>query len=145
MGEVVGGRVPGWFRLLSVLALVWSLFGVAMYLMHVGLFGDPTGGLSEAERALAESTPTWVTGAFAVATFAAALGTLGLVLLRRWARLLLLISLAAVIVQEGWILFMSDAREVHGLSAVAMPLLITLVGVLLVWLASSGIRRGWLR
>lgn len=144
MNGTMRTRAPVWFRLLSVLALLWSLLGIAMYLLHVGLLGDPTAGLSEAERSLAASTPWWVTSAFAVATFAAGLGSLGLLLARRWARPLLVLSLVAVVVQETWIVFMSDAREVHGLTGIALPALVTLIAVLLVWLANIGVRRGWL-
>ena len=34
MSELVGARPPGWFRLLSILAPVWNLIGVAMYLQE---------------------------------------------------------------------------------------------------------------
>ena len=145
MNGVIGPRPPAWFRLLSVLALLWSLIGVGMYLLHVGVFGDPTANLSEAERQLAADTPVWVTAAFAIATFAAAIGSLGLILLKRWARPLLVLSLVAVLIQDAWVIFMSDAREVHGLAGIAMPALVILAGVLLVWLATAGVKRGWLR
>ncbi len=144
MNGVIGARPPAWFRLLSVLGLLWSLIGVAMYLQKVGMFGDPLAGMPDAERALAESVPGWVTGAFAIAVFAGALGSLGLVVLKRWARPLLILSLLAILVQEAWIIFMSGAREVHGIMAIAMPALITLIAILLVWLAGTGVRRGWL-
>lgn len=145
MNSVIGPHPPAWFRLLSILALLWSLIGVAMYLMHVGIFGDPAANLSEAERRLAADTPVWVTSAFAIATFAAALGSLGLVLLKRWARPLLVLSLVAVLIQDLWVIFMSDAREVHGLAGIALPALVILAAVLLVWLATIGVKRGWLR
>lgn len=142
MNDAIAGPVPAWFRILSILGLLWTLFGVVMYLMHVGVI--PSRELNEAERALEASAPVWVIAAFAVAVFAGALGTLGLVLLRRWAKPLLVLSLVAVLLQEGWTLFVSNAREVLGASAVAMPLLIILAAILLVWLANAGIRRGWL-
>ena len=141
----VGPHPPSWFRLLSVLALLWSLIGVGMYLLHVGVFGDPGANLNEAERRLAAETPVWVTSAFAIATFAAALGSLGLILLKRWARPLLVLSLVAVHIQDAWIIFMSDAREVHGLAGIAMPVLVILAAVLLAGLATAGVKRGWLR
>ena len=143
MNDAIGGRVPAWFRILSILALLWTLFGVALSLVHVGII--PSGEMNEAQRALKASVPAYVTAAFAVAVFAGALGTLGLVLLRRWAKPLLVLALVAVLLQEGWTIFVSDAREVHGMAGIALPLLIVLVSILLVWLANAGIRRGWLR
>lgn len=145
MDMVTGSRPPGWFRLLALLALLWNLIGVAMYLQSVGLFGDPLAGLDEAERTLAASVPGWVIGIFALAVFSGLLGALGLVLGRSWSKPLLVVSLVALLVQSGWIVLISDAREVHGLAGIAMPALLVLVGLLLVWLAQGGVRRGWLR
>ena len=99
MGNVIGARVPGWFRLLSLLGLLWNAFGVYKYLQSVGMLGDPLAGLDEAHRALAESVPAWVTGAFAVAVFAGLVGSLVMVAGKRLASPLLLLSLLAVIVQ----------------------------------------------
>jgi hypothetical protein len=145
MNDVIRAQVPGWFRLLSVLGLAWNAFGVYMYLMKVGMFGDPLAGLDPAHVALAQSVPAWVVGAFAIAVFAGLLGTLALVVLSRWATALLILSLLAVLVQCGWILGMSDARAVEGNMALMMPAVVTLVAILLVWLANFGARKGWLR
>ena len=145
MNDVIGTNVPGWFRLLSVLGLAWNGFGVYMYLMKVGLFGDPLAGLDPAHVALAQSVPAWVVGAFAIAVFVGLLGALALVVLSRWAKPLLILSLLAVLVQCGWIIGMSDARAVEGNMAFMMPAVVTLVAVLLVWLAGYGNRKGWLR
>jgi hypothetical protein len=136
--------VPAWFRAASVLAVLWSLIGVAMYLQSVGIFGDALSGLSDAERTLAESVPAWVTGTFALAVFSSLLGSFGLLLRKRWAHPVLVVSLIAVLVQESWVLFVSNAVAVHGPAVVVAPLTITLVSALLVWLANSAGRRGWL-
>lgn len=142
MNDVIGGRPPAWFRILSVLGLLWSLVGVAMYLMHVGVIEG--GEMTEAERALEASVPGWVMAAFALAVFASLLGTLGLVLLKRWAKSLLVLALICVLVQEGWVILVSDARAVHGMIGLVLPLLIIVVAVLLVCLANVGVRRAWL-
>lgn len=144
MNDVIGARAPGWFRLLAVLGLAWNAFGVYMYLKSVNMFGDALAGLDEPHRALAQSVPSWVTGAFAVAVFAGLLGALLLVMLKRLAKSMLVLSLLAVLVQCGWIVGMSNARAVEGNMALMMPGIITLVALLLVWLAMVGDRKGWL-
>jgi hypothetical protein len=144
MNDVIGTRVPGWFRLLAVLGLAWNAFGVYMYLSKVGMFGDPLAGLDQAHRALAATVPSWVTAAFAVAVFAGLIGTLLLVMLKRLAKPMLVLSLLAVLVQCGWIVGMSNARAVEGNMALMMPGLIVIVALLLVWLAMVGDRKGWL-
>ena len=144
MGNVIGARIPGWFRLASLLGLLWNAVGVYMYLSKVGMLGDPLAGLDEAHRTLAESVPAWVTGAFAIAVFAGLLGSLCMVSGKRLAAPLLLVSLLAALVQCVWIMVMSDARAVEGAMALVMPSTIVLIAILLVWLAAKGAARGWL-
>ena len=143
MSDVIGARRPGWYIAVAVLGLLWQLFGVAMYLMHVGVLGQQ-GEMTEAERTLMESSPTWVTALFAIAVFAGALGALGLVLGRRWARPLLVLSLVAVVLQFGGWLLMTEAISVVGPSVFVMPAIIVVAAILLVWIATIGVRRGWL-
>lgn len=133
---------PAWFRIAALLAVLWNAFGVFQYLSSVGLFGDPTASLTEAQRAAAESIPAAVIGAFAVGTLAGLIGSLGLVLRKRWALLMLVLSLLALIVLEGWIVFMSGALEVFG--GIALPATVVAVALLLAWLAWHARQRGWL-
>jgi hypothetical protein len=145
MSDVIGARAPGWFRLLAVLGLAWNAFGIYMYLAKsAGMFGDRFAGLDAAHRELAASVPSWVTAAFAIAVFAGFIGTLLLVMLKRLAKPLLILSLLAVLVQCAWIVGMSNARAVEGNMAFVMPGMVTLVAILLVWLAMVGDRKGWL-
>jgi hypothetical protein len=140
MSDVIDSRPPAWFWIVAVLGLLWELFGVAMYLMQVGVLPN-SAEMSDAERSLMESSPMWVTGLFAIAVFSGALGALGLLLRKRWARPLLILSLIAVILQFGGWLLMTDAIAVIGPSVFVMPAMIVAVAILL---ASMGVRRGWL-
>ena len=138
------GKIPTWFRVVAVAGLLWELFGVAMYLMHVGILPNDTSQMSEAERSLMASSPTFVTALFAIGVFAGAIGALGLVMRRRWARPVLIVSLVAVVLQFGSWLLLTDAIAVVGPSVFVMPLIIVLVALALVWLAGMAGQRGWL-
>jgi hypothetical protein len=129
---------PAWFRIAATIALLWNAFGVVQYLSSVGLFGDPLASLSAEQRAAAESIPTPVIAAFAIGTFTGLIGSLGL----RWAAPVLILSLLALAVLEGWIVFLSGALEAFG--GIALPLTVTLVAALLAWLAVHARQRGWL-
>ncbi len=132
---------PNWFRIVAALAVVWNAFGVVMYLSSVGLLGDPMAGLSDAERVAALSIPALITAAFAFGTFAGLIGSLGLLLRKTWALPVLIVSLIALLVLEGWIVFFSDALELFGL---AVPITVSGGAILLAWLASHARSRGWL-
>lgn len=144
MSHAIDTRPPAWFWIVAALGLVWELFGVAQYLMHVGVLANNM-EMSPAERSLMESSPMWVTGLFAIGTFGGALGALGLLLRQSWARLLLVVSLIAVILQFGGWLLATDAIAVIGPMVFVMPAIIVAVAVLLVWVAGLAAQRGWLR
>jgi hypothetical protein len=141
MDTVSRTSLPAWFRAVAVLAVVWNAFGVAMYLSSVGVFGDPTVGMSDAERAAALSIPGWITGAFAIGTFGGLIGSIGLLLRKAWAQPVLIVSLVGLLVLEGWILFFSGAVDQFGL---AVPIMVSAGAILLAWLATHARKQGWL-
>ena len=141
MATALHAPLPIWFRLVGPLAVVWNGFGVAMYLSSVGLFGDPTAGLSAAERAAAASIPGWIMGAFAVGTFAGLIGSVGLMRRKVWALPVLLLSLVALLMLEGWILFFSGALDAFGMG---VPIMVSAGAILLAFAATHAHRQGWL-
>ena len=94
------------------------------------------------DAAMADAMPGWVVGCFALAVFAGALGSLGLLMLKRWSKILLIASLAAVAAQSLWLFAMRDAPPAG--SAMVLPLVVLLIAAVLAWLAVSADRRGWL-
>ena len=96
------------------------------------------------EQAAMAMLPSWSTAAFAIGVFAGLLGSLGLLLAKSWSRLLLLLSLLALIALEGWFVFMTDAVATMGPSTYVMPALIVGIAILLVWVANTAAKRGWL-
>lgn len=143
MNDVIGASPPGWFRVVAVLAILWNLVGVWSYLSKVGA-APAMMEMTPEEVTLAASMPSWATAAFAVAVFGGLLGSLGLLLRKAWARVLLILSLLGMLVQFGWWLLISGAMEQMGASSAAMPAVVVLIGVLLLWLANMGVKRGWL-
>jgi hypothetical protein len=136
------GNAPLWFLIAALLAVVWNAVGVFQYLSSVGMFGDPNAALTDAQRAAVDSIPAAITGAFAIGTFAGLFGSLGLLMRKRWALPLLLISLLALVVLEGWIVFLSGALDAFG--GMALPLTIVVLAAAIAWLAYHARRRGWL-
>lgn len=144
MSEESIGGTPRSFLIIGIVALLWNLMGVASYLMHVTMSPEALANMPEAERALLESSPAWVTGAFAIAVFGGVLACVGLLLKKVWCVPVFLVSLVAIIVQFSHWLFMTTAIEVYGMEAAVMPLLVTVIGVFLVWYSRDARRRGWL-
>jgi hypothetical protein len=135
---------PVWFRLVSIVAVLWELMGVWSYLGHVRAV-SPMQPMTAAQEALAATIPVWVTGAFAGAVFVGLVASLAMLLGRALARPLFLLSLVCIVVQSAWVVLISNARAVEGNVALVMPLVITGIGLIFYSLSSTGVRRGWLR
>lgn len=137
-------KIPVWFWIVAAIMLLWNLMGVGSFFSHVGMSEEALAALPEAEQELYASYPMWATVAFAFAVFGGALGCLALLLRRKWAKPLLIISLIAIIIQMFHSLVIAKAMDVYGPGAVAMPVMIIVTAVFLVWLANFSIKRHWL-
>ncbi|GMN11969.1 hypothetical protein MTsPCn9_32710 [Croceitalea sp. MTPC9] len=139
-------KPPVWFWVVSIIALLWNLTGVFNYLMQAYLPIEQLEAMSQAERELYEGQPAWVTGAFAVAVFAGTIGCIALLIRKKWARPVLILSLISSISLFSYTLFISNTIEVYGIvHAIIMPILVVLIGIYLVFFAKKGIVNGWLK
>ena len=138
-------KLPMSFWIIAVVALVWNLAGVATYISDVTLSEEALAQLSEEHRGLREATPVWVTGAYAIAVFAGALGAVSLLLRRNWAVPLFGASIIAVLVQMGFMFIAINAAAVLGASAMIMPAVIIAAGAFLFMYAMNAKSKGWLR
>lgn len=121
-----------------LLGLIWNLIGVYFYLVTVGVVGRHAGS----EQTLADAVPHWVTGTFAICVFGGTLGCLGLLLLRRWSRPVLVVSLIAIVVQHAWAFTTRNAGAAH--ADPVMSALVIVIALFLAWLAHDSVKKGYL-
>ncbi len=137
-------KPPALFWVISILALLWNLMGVMAYL---GMTMMPVEALVESygqEYADVMATrPAWATGAFAIAVFGGLLGCIGLLLRKSWSKILFIISLLGVVVQNIWG-FMSGSFNLVGTSDKILTVLIIIVAVFLIWFAQKKTAKGYL-
>ncbi len=142
---MTNAKVPTWFWVVAALALAWNLLGVMAYFAQVTITDEALAALPQAERALFEATPAWVTGAFALAVFGGALGCVALLLRKAWAAPLFTISLVGVLAQMAHNVLVAKSYEVYGPGpGLMMPMMVLIIAILLLWLALSGKKKGWL-
>lgn len=132
------------FWVIGIFALIWNAMGVMAYIGQAYMTDDMLAALPEAERALYENVPAWVTAAFAIAVFAGTLGCILLLLKKKLAKPVFLVSLIAIIVQMTYNLFMSKAAEVYGPGGMVMPIMVIAIGVFLLLYSKKCIDKGWL-
>lgn len=143
MSETLPVRPPAWYWIVAVIGLLFEAFGVWTYLISVGML-PPMEDTNAAAQAIADAAPSWVTAVYAIAVFAGLLGALGLLVRKRWARALLILSLVACLAQFGWWIFLSGALEALGTSTLTVPIFVMVVAALLAWFANHAVKRGWL-
>ena len=145
MEQIGKARVPVWYWVVPILALLWEACGCYAYLTQVRMKAADMGALPAAQRDLWLAMPAWIWSAYAIAVWVGLLGALALLMRSRLARPAFLVSLAGAIVQFGWTFLVRHALSVLGASAAALPAAIILIGAFLIWFASAASRWGWLR
>ncbi|GGK29396.1 hypothetical protein GCM10007962_24540 [Yeosuana aromativorans] len=144
MTEKTSSKPPIWFWVVSVIALLWNIMGVNAYLQQAYKSEAFRANFNEQQLAILDATPAWATAAFAIAVFAGALGCIALLLRKKWAKPLFLISFIAVLVQFSHELFMTNASDYYDSFAWIMTISIPIIAALLVKLSKTSIAKNWI-
>ena len=133
------------FWIIAVIALIWNLMGVMAYLAQAFMTDEAKALLPEAEQAMYSDIPAWATAAFAFAVFGGFLGSLALLLRKKWATSLFIISLLGILVQQTYYFFVSNIMEEAGAADMVMPLMIVAIGIFLVYYSKGAAKSGLLK
>ena len=133
--------LAAWYMPAAIASLLFMALGCIMYLMHV--FADPA-QMPLDQRTAYEALPVWVTAAFAISVWGGAAGALMLVLRKKYAEILMLVSLVAVL---AWLAGMltTDVRENMSANDLLMAIVIVVLTWTIFWFARHSRRREWLR
>ena len=137
--------LPPSFKAIAIAALVWNLIGVVMFFVEAMMTPEQVAALSAAQQQIRAASPAWAMPAFALAVFAGTAGSLGLLLRKRWAVPVLLLSLLGVLVQMGSMYALTPVWALTGLSGAWLPLGLIAVALALWLYARKASTRGWLR
>lgn len=128
-------KPPTWYRVGAWVLFAWMLMGILSFLNEMRMDEAAIAQLPEAMQGLYAIMPSWMRVIFAVATISGFVGALGLVLRKTWSIPLLVTSLAAIIVQMSYWLFVMNAMEALGAGAAGMPVTLVVVGAFAIWFA----------
>jgi len=128
------------FWVIGAVGLIWNVLGIANYFIQM----DPSviSAYRESEQAIIVGRPAWATGAFAIAVFGGAIGSLLLLLKKSVASYLFIASLVGVIGTMIHALGLDiefGGGEIAGI--IIMPLV---VAAFLIWYARSCQAKGWI-
>lgn len=138
-------QVPKSHTYISVAILLWMAVGVLMYMLDVMMSPEQIAALPAPQRELNEARPMWVTASYALATWLGLAGAVGLLMRKRWAEPLLLVSLVCVVLQFGAIVFLLGAvQKLGAATALPLPVVIVVIGFAAWRYAARAKMRGWL-
>lgn len=143
--ERVTEKAPASVWVVGVLALLWNLVGVGMFLFQTLLPDAALQSMPPDQRAVYEATPAWLYVFYGVATIGGALGALGLLLRRRWAVAVFLVALLALVLQVVGSLLATPAWSIGGAGMLVFPVILIVIATLLWWFTRRMARRGVLR
>lgn len=124
------------FWVVGILATIWNILGVAAYLGNAFATEETIAAMPQADQDYMVNMPAWVTAAFAIAVWFGLAGCIGLLMRKKWAVPLFMLSLLGVVVQQIYNFFMQDYISLSG-SSMIMPIIVLLVSIFLVWYSKS--------
>ena len=134
--------IARWYLIGAIASLLFMALGCAIYVMHVT--ADPA-ALPLDQRAAYAAEPAWVTALNAVAVWVGLIGAVLLVLKRRLAEALLLVSFLATLLWLAGLLLVPALRNALSTNDVAVAVIVTLI-IGTIWSFGRHSRqRGWLR
>ena len=135
---------PKWFVPVAVLALLWNLLGCFFIAQDVMLTPEDVAKLPPDMQAVNAGRELWMVIGSVVAVVAGALGSLGLVLKRRWATPLFVLSLAGLIAQDLGFVLIARTTPIP-MAGWILQGVVFVVAIALLLFARKAATAGWLR
>lgn len=130
------------YWLISIIAFIWNSIGILAYLGQAYISDDDLKLLPEANQLYYSNMPAWVTSAFAVAVFGGFFSAIGLLFRKKWAYFLFVLSLIALIIQQGYNFFIQDYIAMTG-PQLMLPIMTVVIAIYLVYFSNQKYKQGF--
>lgn len=138
-------RTPLHLWVVGIMALLWNAVGAFDYVATQLRLESYTGQFTQEQLAYFDAIPAWAVAAWAIAVWFALFGSVALLLRRRVAYMLFLVSLVAMLVSTLNTFLLSDGAAIMGSGGVIFSGMIVAIGVLLLWYSKIMMDRDVLR
>ena len=134
--------LAGWYMIGAIAAFLFMAGACAMYGFHVAT--NPQ-SLPLDQRTVFEAEPLWVTSAFGLGALAGLAAAAMLVIRRKIAQPLMLVSLVAMLAWLAGLLLVPGLRDVITTNDIAVAIIVVAIDWTIFWFARHSNQRGWLR
>lgn len=133
--------VAGWYMVAAIASLLFMLIGCAAFVLDVT--GDPQ-ALPLDQRTLVAARPVWSLVGYGIAVWAGLAGTVMLIVKRRIAEHLLLVSLIGAALTFLPMLVVPAVRDNISTNDIAVAVMIVVITWTIFGFARHSAKRGWL-
>ncbi|MFT4568605.1 MAG: hypothetical protein ACI9FN_003574 [Saprospiraceae bacterium] len=138
-------QIPTSFKIIAVLAILWNLFGVFSFIGHAFIPEQTFAGMTADQKTFMDGYPAWGFIVFGTAVTTGLLGSIGLLLRKKWAILLFLISLITLLINQFYPILFTNYMEIFGgASTLILPIILAAVAIALWYYAKQCDAKGWL-
>ena len=134
---------PRWLFWVGAFLVLWNMFGVYAFISERMMTPADLAALPKDQQLLWSQMPGWGWAGYGVATLGGLAGAFGIVLKKRWATIVTLLSIAGIIVNFLPTFTMSTGVNVWQPQFYALPLFIIVVALLQYALARTANAKGW--
>lgn len=134
---------PKWVLIVGVVLILWNLGGASMFVLDMMRSPEEIAALPADQQALWSQMPGWAWAAYGISTIGGLLAAIGIVMRKKWAVHLALVSVIAVIVNFIPAFFMSEGVDVWQPQFYVFPLVILALALFMWWVANKANKQGW--
>jgi hypothetical protein len=135
-------RPSSTFWIVAVIAFIWNLLGALAYLGQTFMTDEIRAALPKEQSTLFNNAPVWVTVAFAIAVWAGLLGCILLLLRKKSAKRVFVLSFLGIMVHLTYNYFIAKAIDLYDITSLIIPILTLLIGLYLIGHSNRCIKEG---
>lgn len=139
----MGNTAPKWVLVVGIILVLWNAMGSAMFVMDSMKTPADLAALPKDQQLLWAQMPAWGWAGYGLGTIGGLLAAIGIVMKKKWAALLALLSVIGVIANFTPTFFMSKGVDVWQPQFYGFPLVIFAIALFQLWLARKGNASGW--
>lgn len=138
-------KLPKLYWAVAIIAFVWNLMGVLSYVARQFMTEDDIKMLPSEQQDYLNTIPAWATAAFAIAVWFGLLGAIALLMRKKLAYPLFIISLLGIIVQQYYDFFVYDNAMAYGTVGIVQGLVVFIAAIFLIWYSRKCTAEGILK
>ena len=136
------------FLIIGILALLWNIMGLFQFIMAAFMQDTMLETYGETytpqQMELFLNTPSWYYVVFGICTLTGVLGSIAVLLKKKIAVPLFLVSLVTVLVVQGYWMLGTLAIALLGTEAIIMPMLVIVTSIFLYFYCKGARQNNWL-